>query len=120
MVFQMPLFHKCFERYNCKRAVGEKSHPVFPLLPNTTAPALLRPFLDLLLLRLNLLQLGLFLPALKLLLHPDPDLLPDGCQLPFNMLLQQNFGGGPGGNNLPLVHRQQLAELPDEVSQALA
>lgn len=43
------------------------------------APALLRPLLDLLLLRLTLLQLGLFLPALEFLLHPDPGLLPDGC-----------------------------------------
>jgi hypothetical protein len=42
------------------------------------APALLRPFLDLLLLLLNFPLLGLLLPALELLLHPDSGLLPDG------------------------------------------
>jgi hypothetical protein len=34
--------------------------------------------LDLLLLLLNFAQLGLLLPVIKLLLHPDPGLLPDG------------------------------------------
>ena len=49
---------------------------IFPLPPNLAAPALLRSFLDLL--RLNFPLLGLLLPALELLLHSDPGLLPDG------------------------------------------
>ena len=50
----------------------------FPLPPNPMAPALLQPFLDLLLLLLNFPQLALPIPVMELLLNPDLGLLLDG------------------------------------------